>query len=577
MKSKLFCCLSAALPLLWLAGCTPTGPSAHPQAAAVSTTAPGAAPDTANSSNAISVHFTDIAKTSGIDYVWHPVGTRPLNILGTIGNGCALFDYDNDGNLDVLLVGSKLALYKGDGKGHFTDVTHETGLDQLKGYFLGCAVGDYDNDGYDDVYLTAYRGGALLHNEAGKRFVDTTKSSGMKPQAWSTSASWVDVDHDGKLDLYICNYSDFSPETKPQLCPQGQPTVLTACGPRFYTAIKGVLYHNIGNGKFMDVTKAWGVPAIHGKGLGVAAADYDGSGRPSLALANDEVEGDFLQNQGRKFKEIGAESGTAFNNDGQVHGGMGADWGDYDNDGKLDLVIATFQHEAKCVYHNDGSNLFTESSAQLGLSDKALPWVSFGTKFLDFDNDGYLDLIFANGHVQDNIDQIDSSTSYKQPLLLLHNEQGKSFSDTSAAAGPAFLQKVTGRGLAVGDIDNDGRLDVLVVDSEGAPLLLHNETTTANHWLLCRLQGTKSNRDGIGSLLTFTLPDGSKRLRYCSTDGSYMSSSDRRVHCGLGNAASADITVRWPSGTTNTYKGVKADQVITLLEGVDAPTLSARK
>lgn len=574
MITHSFRCLAGISILLCLWGC---GPKAAPPSPPVAPPPIAPAAVSTPPASTSGVQFTEIAKSSGIDYVWKADAPRPLNILGTIGNGCALLDYNNDGNLDVLLVGRKLALYKGDGKGHFTDVTHETGLDQVKGYFLGCAVGDYDNDGYDDVYLTAYRGGALLHNEGGKRFVDVTQASGIKAQPWSTSASWVDVDRDGKLDLYICDYADFGPQTKPQLCPQGQPTVLTACGPRFYTAIKGVLYHNLGGGKFTDVTKAWGVPAIHGKGLGVAAADYDGTGKPSLALANDEIEGDLLHNTGGKFKEIGAESGTAFNNEGQVHGGMGVDWGDYDNDGKLDLVVATFQHEAKCVYHNDDNNLFTESSAQLGLSDKALPWVSFGCKFLDFDNDGYLDLIFANGHVQDNIEKIDPSTAYKQPLLLLHNEGGKSFSDASSAAGAVFQQKIAGRGLAIGDIDNDGKIDVLVVDSEGAPLLLHNDAKPVGHWLLCRLQGTKSNRDGLGALVTFVLPDGGKRLRHCATDGSYMSASDRRVHCGLGSATSATIIVRWPSGHTDAYKAVTADQVVTLVEGANAPQRTAAR
>ncbi len=511
--------------------------------------------------------FADIADQAGLHYRWTISGKHPLNILQTIGNGCAFLDYDNDGNLDILLVGPKLALYKGDGHGHFTDVTHETGLDEIHGHLLGCAVGDYDNDGYEDIYITAYRGGVLLHNEHGKRFRDVTKESGIQPQQWGTSASFVDVDNDGKLDLYVCDYAKFGPND-PQLCPNNG--IMTSCGPRFYKEERGHLYHNLGNGRFADVSVAWGIPAVHGKGLGVAAGDYDGSGRVSLALANDEVAGDLMQNQGKRFKEVGADSGTAYNNDGNVHGGMGVDWGDYDNDGRLDLVVATFQHEAKCVYHNDGGGLFTESSAPLGMADRTQPYVAFGTKFIDYDNDGWLDLILANGHVQDNIADIDKSATYRQATVLLHNENGHAFSDAGISAGPALAKPIVGRGLAIGDFDNDGRMDVLIVDSEGAPLLLHNETAPVGHWLLLRLQGTMSNRDGIGAMVTVEA-GGRKLLRRCATDGSYMSASDRRIHVGLGTATTATVTVHWPSGHTDVFKDVPCDRVFTLQEEHTVP------
>jgi hypothetical protein len=491
------------------------------------------------------VHFSEVAEAAGLRYQWEIQGKRPLNILQTIGNGCAFLDYNNDGNLDILLVGPKLALYRGNGHGHFTDVTQETGLDRLHGHFLGCAVGDYDNDGYDDIYITAYRGGVLLHNEAGKGFKDVTATSGIAPQPWGTSAAFVDVDNDGKLDLYICDYAKFGPNDI-QLCPNSG--ILTSCGPRFYQPERGKLYRNLGGGRFADVSNTWGIPAIHGKGLGVAAADYDDSGHTSLALANDEVAGDLLQNVGKRFKEVGAESGTAFNNDGNVHGGMGVDWGDYDNDGKLDLMVATFQHENKCLYHNDGGGLFTESSAPLGIGDKTQPYVAFGVKFIDYDK----------------------TASYREPTILLHNEGGHSFTDQGAEAGPAFGKPIVGRGLAVGDFDNDGRQDVLVVDSEGSPLLLHNESIGVGHWLLLRLQGVKSNRDGIGAMVTVDA-GGKKLLRRCATDGSYMSASDRRVHVGLGAATQATITVRWPSGQVDTYHDVGVDRVLTLKEGHSVP------
>ncbi|CCW35383.1 hypothetical protein CTKA_02533 [Chthonomonas calidirosea] len=512
-----------------------------------------------------SPRFVDVAAEAGLDYRWVIPGPRPLNILQTIGNGCAFLDFDNDGNLDILLVGSSLALYRGDGKGHFQNVTRQTGLDKLHGHFLGCAVGDYDNDGYVDIYLTAYRGGALLHNEGGSHFREVTAQSGIAPQPWGTSAAWVPLTNDGLLDLFIGNYVEFGPHTDPQLC--NNAGKMTACGPRFYNPIKGVLYKNRGNGRFENVSKAWGLDALHGKDLGVACADFDGSGRQSISVANDEVEGDLLQNLGGHFKNIGAVSGTAYNADGNVHGGMGTDWGDYDNDGRLDLVVATFQHETKCIYHNDGGGLFTESSAQLGMADIGLPYVSFGTKFFDYDNDGWLDLIIVSGHVQDNIADIDKSTTYRQPSLLLRNQNGTRFIDVTSQAGPDLLKPIVGRGLAIGDYDNDGRLDVLAVDAEGAPLLLHNETPAVGNWVQCRLQGTRSNRDGLGALVWVKTEEGKRYLRLCQTDGSYMSASDKRVHCGVGTAKVVDIEVHWPSGQIDVHKQIPTNHTVTLVEG----------
>ena len=574
---------SALTALAALSGCH-TSPSAAPSPAAP---APSAAPSSiAGASNASSPAFVDVAKDAGLNYAWKIEGKRPLTILQTIGNGCAFLDYDNDGNLDILLVGPHPALFRGDGKGHFTDVTRETGLDKLSGRFLGCAVGDYDNDGYPDIYLSAFGGGVLLHNvtnrnglgpQGGHRaFVDVTQSAGLAPQPWGTSCTFTDFDGDGKLDLYIGNYVRFGPDVQPQLCDFHG--VLGSCGPRYYKPTFGVLYHNLGGGRFEDVTRAQGLDAPHvaGKALGVAAADYDQSGRPSLAVANDEMPGDLLRANGKavntSYKNVALEAGVAFGAEGGVHGGMGLDWGDYDNDGKLDLCVATYQQEPKCLYHNMGEGLFNENSARLGLAEKTMPYIAFGVKFLDYDNDGFLDLMFANGHVSDNIADIDHSAAYRQPTQLFHNAAGGRFMDMGAQAGPAFRQPIVGRGLAVGDFDNDGKIDALVVDSEGAPLLLHNVTPSKNHWLLCRLVGTRSNRDGIGAMITVerqggTGADNAKLLRHCATDGSYLSASDKRVHIGLGSATSATLTVRWPSGAVTTYKDIAADRVVTLTEG----------
>ena len=568
------------LATLSLAGCRTPTPTGLP-APGVQTVSPqpvtGAQP-----------LFEDVTKSAGLDYHWSIVGKRPLTILQTIGNGCAFLDYDGDGNLDILLVGPHPALYKGDGKGHFTDVTKETGLDKLSGHFLGCAVGDYDNDGYPDIYLSAYRGGVLLHNESatgGKReegkgnsgeaalqiasgnrvFRDVTKEAGIAPQPWGTSCTFTDFDGDGKLDLYIGNYVIYGPDTKPQLCDFHG--VLSSCGPRYYKPEFGVLYHNAGNGRFVDVTGAQGLnkPNVSGKALGVAAADYDGSGHQSLAIANDEMPGNLMARQGKTFKDMGVESGTAYGSEGGVHGGMGVDWGDYDNDGKLDLCVATYQQEPKCLYHNTGQGLFVEQSARLGVGEKTTGYVAFGLKFIDYDNDGFLDLIIANGHVEDNVGDIDHGAAYREPTQLFHNVGGAKFVETSGEAGPSFAKTLVGRGLAVGDFDNDGRIDALVVDAEGTPLLLHNVAPHPGHWLLCNLVGAKSNRDGIGALLTIEA-GGKKLLRRCATDGSYMSASDKRVHVGLGNATTATITIRWPSGLVTTHPNLPVDQIITLKE-----------
>jgi hypothetical protein len=515
------------------------------------------------------VHFRDVAATAGLNYRWEITGNRPTNILQTIGNGCAFLDYNNDGNLDILLVGPKPALYRGDGRGHFTDVTHETGLDTLSGHFLGCAVGDYDNDGYPDLYLSAYRGGVLLHNEAGKRFHDVTAQAGLTPQPWGTSCAFGETTPgSGRLDLFISNYVDFGPDTDPQLC--NEHGVPTSCGPLRYKALHGVFYANINNGRFADLTDSSGLAASAGKGLGVLFADVFGAGKPALYIANDEMPGDLFEpiRAAPNYKNVGLSSGAAFDRDGNTHGGLGVDCGDYDNDGRLDLLVTTFHNEPRSLYHNQGNGVFFDSGMMVGLGAETANYVAFGCKFLDFDNDGNLDIAMANGHIEDNAEQAHSSAHYRQPTQIFHNSGGvhPNFTNVSASSQD-LMRPLVGRGLAVGDYDNDGRMDILVVDSEGAPLLLHNECEAVGHWLGVRLIGTRSNRDGYGAILKATI---GKRtlLRYCHADGSYLSSSDPRVHFGLGKATRVDrLVIRWPSGHTDTLKNLSADRYLTIQEG----------
>ncbi|MDX1934319.1 MAG: CRTAC1 family protein [Capsulimonadales bacterium] len=503
--------------------------------------------------------FREVAAAAGIRYEWRVNAPRPLTIRGTIGNGCAFLDFDSDGNLDVLLVGSPPALFRGDGKGKFVDVSSAVGLSGLSGEFLGCAVGDPDNDGDPDVYLTAFRGGVLLRNEGGKVWKDVSRTAGIPPQPWGTSSAFGDVDNDGFLDLFVGNYVAFDETTKPQRCDyEGR---MSACGPRYYAPRFGKLYRNRGDGTFADITEATGANRVSGKALGVALADFDGMGRPGIALANDEMPGDLLRTDRSKtlrFRNVGPESGTAFSASGTVHGGMGIDWGDFNNDGAVDLFVGTFQREEKCVYRNDGG-VFTEVSGSLGLAP-ANPYVTFGAKWVDFDNDGWLDLAIANGHIQDNIADIDRSATYRQPILLFRNRQGQAFEDWTDRIDPNGRRPIVGRGLATGDYDNDGRTDLLVVDSEGTPLLLHNEVPQVGHSLLLRLQGKKSNRMGLGARIEVRV-GGESRVRFCRTDGSYMSASDGRVSVGLGTATKADsVTVRWPGGHTTVLRDVTADR-----------------
>ena len=559
--------------LLLAALCAGCGNPAHGPSAS-----PVAAPPPASAA----ISFTDVAAESGLHYRWNMPPQGPLDILQTIGNGCAFLDYDNSGDLSVLLVGTDhVALYKGDGRGHFADVSHATGLDTLRGHFLGCAVGDYDNDGYDDLYLSGYRTGLLLHNERGKRFRDVTQEAGLTPQPWGTSAAFGDVDGDGRLDLYVADYVDFDPRKSKRLCvvKTKQGPVKTGCGPESFAALKGVLYHNLDGRHFRDVTSEWGLGAQSGKGLGVAMADYEGRGRLGIAVANDEMAGDLFQDRrGGHMRNVGKASGTALGALGSPHGGMGVDWGDYDNAGRLGLFVATYSAEPKDLYHNEGNGLFINDALSSGMPRTSRDKVAFGCKFFDADNDGWLDLIVANGHTADNIDKfwaIRGFTTYRQPTQFFHNlgpgeERGK-FGDLSPKAGPDFQRSIVGRGLAVGDFDNDGRVDALVVDSEGTPLLLHNETAPAGHWLSLTLEGTRSNRDGYGALVTVqtaTPAGGLTQTRVCHADGSYLSSSDRRVHVGLGAATVADtVRVRWPSGRADTFHGLKGDAAYRVREG----------
>lgn len=556
--------------------------------------------------------FREVGREAGLDYRWLYRGKRPLNILASVGYGCAFLDYDQDGNLDILLIGPKPALYRGDGKGHFTDVTRLTGLDKVAGDFFGCAVGDYDNDGFPDLYLSGYRTGILLHNVdclpprsalslghtpsdrrgeqtiststsppsilrsrlSGRRFQDVSLQLGLTPQPWGTSCEFADVDGDGYLDLYVANYVRFDASSR-QLCAAAN-GVPTGCGPRSYPSLTGTFFHyNPVRKRFADATRAGGFNAHAGAGLGVAFAALEDSGLPSLYVANDLVAGNLFYNRGHHLPlaNLGSRSGATVGPVGQAQAGMGVDWGDFDNDGRPDLFVTTYRHEIKGLYHNEGEGLFTHASSDCRLGTLLQEEVSWGCKFFDADNDGWLDLLVTSGHVEDNAAQTGNG-KYRQPLLFLHNQRGPHvvFADENRSSGLSRMPALVGRGLATGDYDNDGRIDALVVDIEGRPLLLHNETPRAN-WVGFRLQGRKANgkdainRDAYGAVLT--LEAGGRRLmQQCFAGGSYLSSSDPRVHFGLGTAKKADrLTVHWPGGRTESWSEVPINRYLLLEPG----------
>jgi hypothetical protein len=519
--------------------------------------------------------MADEAQSRGVRFRLSYQGHRPLNLLQTAGTGVALWDYDGDGWLDICLVGQtgrspggRGMLLHNRGGGVFEDRTAGSGLD-IPGPWHGCAIGDFDNDGRPDILLTGYGDCRLFRNQSGSgadpRFADVTARSGLAaaPNTWATSAAFADVNRDGRLDLFIGRYVRFGP-SELQLCDYHG--VLAACVPKSYDAQRGSLYLNAGGGRFEEVTSRWKMGDQHGKTFGVAFCDQDGDGYPDLYLANDEEPGDLYLNQnGRRFLNIGAASGTAFNHNGQAQGGMGVDWGDYDGDARPDLFVTTFLNENHSLYRNQGREMFEHVSAATGLGNCTVPYVGFGTKFFDYDNDGWLDLITASGHIQDNVAQVDHSTTYRQLLQLFRNQQGREFQEVTREAGEPFKRAIVGRGLAIGDVDNDGRQDVLIADLEGDALLLMNRAGAANHWLTLRLIGSRSNRMALGARVQVTA-GGRRQIRECQTSGSYLSASDARIHFGLGEAERADLTIWWPSGQVTRHRNVAADQFVTLRE-----------
>jgi len=510
--------------------------------------------------------FQDLRPASGIDFRTGHAG-QGLTILDTVGHGAGLCDFDEDGNLDLVLLGDhRVGVYQGNGRFHFREVTAASGIGQ-KGKWHGLATGDYDDDGRIDLFLSGYGCSALYRNLGGLRFRNTTAAAGVgvgppEPdgvEEWRTGAAFLDLERDGRLDLYVLRYARFGPKT-PQLCPMGaRGEVKTACDPLTYDSQRGVFYRNTGGGKFRDETKVKGFDAAGGHGLGIALADYDDDGWLDIAGANDEHPGDLFHNVRGRVEQVGTQSGTAFDAYGHVHAGMGIDWCDYDRDGRLDLFVTTFQNEEKNLYRNLDGKAFTDMSLRARISEPLHLWVSWGARFLDYDNDGWPDLLVASGHVQDRAREINPQTDYPQPLILLRSLLGQTFEDVSGKAGPALEGRLVGRAVCTGDIDNDGGVDAVVTNAEGQPLILRNVTPDRGHWLRIRLEGPPTNRQAIGARIELKTNAG-KRVHDVSTTGSIFAANDVRAHFGLGEERPLGVRVRWPDGKWQLFPAPEIDR-----------------
>lgn len=436
-------------------------------------------------------------------------------------------------------------------------------------YAMGAAVGDYDNDGKDDLYISCVLGPShLFHNEGGGHFRDVTAEAGVSNSGmWGASSMWVDYDHDGLLDLFVCNYVPYKTLSDDVPCYAGENRKNVYCDPTAYKTSRCSLFHNLGGGRFRDVSASSGVAAFGGKSLGVAMWDNDGSGWPDIYVANDGSATFLLKNQRNgTFKDTGAESGIAFMADGAAPSGMGIDAGDPYNDGSVCLVMTNFQGRRTLLFHQTQPGVFQDEGDSSGIGDATSAVLGFGVLFFDFDNDGRQDIAQVDGHVIDDVAQREPSISYAQPTLLFRNLGGHRFAEVGEKSGAPFTRKLVGRGLASGDIDNSGKVDLVIAQNNGPALLWRNETATSNHWLTLKLIGGKSNRDGIGALITLRAGGVSQR-QLVHSGSSYCSQSDLRAHFGLGNATSASAEVKWPSGVTDSLNSLACDRLWTVREG----------
>ena len=528
-------------------------------------------------------NFHDVTSKLGIHFKQEASPTSRKYLLETMGSGVALFDYDNDGRLDIFLgngaeiddpmpsgsIPKKTApkywnrLFHQKKDGTFEDVTQKAGLTGV-GYTTGVAVGDYDNDGYEDLFVAGYGRNTLYHNNGDGTFSDVTVSSGVEGAGWSTSAAWMDYDNDGKLDLIVARYMEWT--FTDIFCGQHLEGYRSYCHPDIFKPASILLYHNEGNGKFVEVAQKAG--AGHPcKGLGVAIADYDRDGWTDFIISNDAIPEGLFHNKGNgTFEEVGIVSGAAVDENGAAFSGMGVDFEDYNNDGWPDIIVTDLANQRYALFTNTRDGTFEYASNRSGLGKITLAHSGWGVRFMDYDNDGWKDLFIVQSHVMDNIELVTPTLHYLEPPLLLHDDAGTSFTDVSGISGSLFQERWASRSMAVGDINNDGRLDAVVTTNDGPALVLMNETSNQNHWISLNLVGVKSNRDGIGARVKLVTDQG-EQFYTVTTASSYQSSGDKRVHFGLGSATMVKrIEISWPSRTVQVLSEVRSDQFLTITE-----------
>jgi hypothetical protein len=528
------------------------------------------------------VRFVDVAAEAGLDLVNVSGGASKDFIVDANGNGAAFFDYDNDRDLDALIVNGStrehiatggdpmVALYRSDGRGRFTDVTASSGFTR-RGWGSGVCVGDYDNDEAPDVYITAFGPDVLWHNNGNGTFTDVTRRAAIDDTRWGTSCAFADYDRDGDLDLYVANYVKFD-ESIPARGTTANCRFMATdvfCGPKRLTGDADILYRNNGDGTFTDVTKAAGITDPGYYGFGVVFTDLNDDGWPDIYVANDSVPNLLFRNKkDGTFVEEGLISGAALSSDGRPQASMGVDAADYNGDGLPDLIVTNFSHDYNTLYENGPAGVFTDRSYATGIAATAGPYLGWGVKLADVDNDGRLDIFIANGHVYPEVDKHGLGTRYQQQKQLFLNE-GKRFRHVTKDVGGALVIEKSSRGAAFGDYDNDGDIDALVVNMNDTPTLLRNDTPRTRHWLTLRLVGTKSNRDAIGAKVIVEAA-GRRQTAIIRGDGSYLSHSDVRAHFGLGEATKVSrVEIRWPSGLVQNVGALAVDQFYVLREGAE--------
>ena len=534
--------------------------------------------------SATAVVFTDVTKAAGIKFTSFSSADKKY-IVESMNGGVALFDFDGDGRLDIYLVNSytveaalanrprpPAALYRNRGDGTFEEVAAKAGVAD-PGWAMGVAVGDYDNDGFDDLYVTCFGPNRLYHNRRNGTFEDVTAKAGVGDPRFSTGAAWGDYDRDGDLDLFVANYVDFKLEDLPQfgkgqLCQyRGIPV---QCGPRGLSGSGDVLYRNNGDGTFTDVAKAAKVEDPSGYyGLGVMWTDFDDDGWLDILVANDATPNYvYRNNQDGTFREMGLMMGLAVDENGNEQGSMGISIGDYDRDGRLDVVITNFADQYNTIYHKNPDGTFTDVSRATKTADVSMPYVGWGTKLFDYDNDGWLDLMVVNGHVYPQIEGAYPGGMYRQRKLFYRNVRDGMFAEVASSLGAALMEPRASRGAAFGDYDEDGDEDLIVNDLDGPPMLLRNDGgSKAGHWISLKLVGTKSNRNAVGAKV-WLKAGGMTQVDEVHSGDSYLSHSDWRLHFGLGAATKVDeVTIRWPGGASEKLTGLSADRALTVVEG----------